>query len=26
MLIALSESRIPNFKVETRAFRMRSTA
>ncbi len=26
MLIALSESRIPNFKVDTRAFRMQSTA
>jgi len=26
MLIALSEARIPNFKVETRAFRMQSTA
>ncbi|MFD3189413.1 virulence factor SrfB [Sedimentitalea sp. HM32M-2] len=26
MLIALSENRIPNFKVETRAFRMQSTA
>lgn len=26
MLIALSESRIPNFKVETGAFRMQSTA
>ena len=26
MLIALSESRIPNFKVMTRAFRMQSTA
>jgi hypothetical protein len=26
MLIALAESRIPNFKVDTRAFRMQSTA